>query len=91
MTVLGTEAKRLRAAKYYHMQSGYFDTSKKLMEINMVGAVGHQINIQFEFDRDQISSQSQYSYNGGSELDDLDNEVQNIANKEPVKHEEIKI
>ena len=76
------------------MSGGYFDHGKKILEINTVGAVAHQINIQFEFDRDQISQGSEPS---PSELDDLDNEVSGIAGKNqsssrsPLKHEEIKI
>jgi hypothetical protein len=37
------------------MSGGFFDTSKKILEINTVGAVTHQINIQFQFDKDQIN------------------------------------
>ena len=45
------EQRRQRAQKYFRLQSGYLDTTKKTMELNLCGAVAHQVNFQFEFDR----------------------------------------
>ena len=45
------EKRRQRAQKYFRLQSGYLDTSKKTLELNLGGAVSHQVNLQFQFDR----------------------------------------
>ena len=41
LTVLGENPDRKRAAKYFHMSGGYLDTSKRILEINTMGAVAH--------------------------------------------------
>jgi len=46
-----TEKERLRAQKFFRLQSGYFDEQKKIAEMNMCGAVCDQLCILFEFDR----------------------------------------
>ena len=46
-----TEKERYKAQKYFKLQSGYFDEQKKLVEMNMCGAICNQLNITFEFDR----------------------------------------
>jgi len=46
-----SEQERHRAQKFFKLQSGYCDEQKKIIEMNMCGAVCHQLNITFEFDR----------------------------------------
>ena len=41
MTVLGEDPARKRAAQYFYLSGGFFDTSKKILEINTVGSVTH--------------------------------------------------
>jgi len=45
------EQDRLKAQKYFKLYSGYYDEQKKIVEMNMCGAVCHQLVIMFEFDK----------------------------------------
>ncbi len=43
------ERERLVEQKYLKLQSGYYDTTKKIMQVNVCGSVTHAVTIQFLF------------------------------------------
>ena len=45
-----TTVKRAPGWQYFKLNSGYFDTDKKIIEMNVQG-VSSQINLQFDFDK----------------------------------------
>ena len=56
ITVDGLTPEQKKAAKYLKLKSGYLDREKKMLELNYLGGVCHQLNMQFDFDVEQARS-----------------------------------
>lgn len=53
ITVEGQTTEQKKAAKYLKLKSGYLDREKKMLELNYLGGVCNQLNVQFDFNVEQ--------------------------------------
>ena len=53
ITMEGLTPEQKKSAKYLMLKSGFLDREKKMMELNYLGGVCNQLNLQFDFNVEQ--------------------------------------